>query len=198
MPNLKTLLSRSAFLRGLCILQAALLVCGLAATARPVYHRLKRGWALHQATARWQARDRTSQPELCSGRPIAWLTCRAIALDTPVLFGATGENLLALPCLSERGALPGADGTILVQAHRDAQFRDLGRLAPGDVVQLQDFAGRIHVYRAVETEIIAREALEQRFSGHFDGLVLITCYPFDFLGPAPDRYLVWLRKDPPG
>lgn len=51
----------------------------------------------------------------------------------------------------------------------------------------------------------AEEHLEQHAStvhttptvilGHLDAqsLVLFTCYPFHYIGPAPDRYLVWAR-----
>jgi sortase A len=188
--------TKKAVIRGIWFVQALLLIFGLAAVAKPVYHKIKRIWVRQEATACWEARNRASAPAIRSGDPIAWLRCPTIGLDTPILFDASRKNLVALPCLSSRGVLPGERGTLLIQAHRDAHFSRLGRILPGDTVLLEDFHGRTHSFRAVETEIIAMQDLEERFNGSFEGMVLITCHPFDFAGPAPDRYLVWLREEP--
>ena len=195
MPVPTISLPQSNLMRCLWLAQLVLLLGGLAVIAKPVYRQVKRAWLRQVATSTWEARVRTAPEVGHSGEPIAWLNSPSIGLNTPVLFGASAQNLQAMPCLSERGVLPGKHGTMLVQAHRDRDFQNLNQMQTGDFVQLETYSGKKHRFTAVETEVIPRERLEKRFDGQFDGLVLITCHPFDFIGPAPNRYLIWLRRE---
>ena len=95
------------------------------------------------------------------------------------------------------GAMPDEAGLAMVFGHRDAHFRKLGHLAVGDKLDVDTMRGGQH-YRVARIEIVDRDLLQERLrfgarTGH--GLVLVTCFPFRYIGPAPQRYLVWLENE---
>jgi sortase A len=89
-------------------------------------------------------------------------------------------------------ALPGQRGNIGLAAHRDTFFRRLGEIRSGDVVRLVTpdgtFAYRVEGTKVVEpTETWVLDDTVQ------PALTLITCYPFRYLGSAPQRFIVRAR-----
>jgi len=170
-----------------CLFGGSLLV------ARPAYRNLSRLCLQQMARFNWVRRDLASTME--NGQAVAWIKSDSAGLDSAVLLDGSPQNLLKFPCLSRSGVLPGEAGTVIIQAHRDTHFRGLGKLVSGDPVQLETVAGVVRRYVVSETEIMTRQQLETRFQQNFEGLVLVTCYPFRYTGPAPKRYLVWLREE---
>ena len=65
----------------------------------------------------------------------------------------------------------------------------------GDEVRLVLKDGQVLEYRVCDLEIVPKELAVKRVAEKdgADWLVLMTCYPFSFAGPAPDRFLVWAR-----
>jgi sortase A len=90
-------------------------------------------------------------------------------------------------------ALPWQTGNTALVAHRDTFFRRLGELQTGDVIQIK-VSGTEYVYRVSFTEVVKPNEtwVLQRATG--DTLTLITCYPFHFVGPAPERFVVRARR----
>lgn len=168
-------------------------VLGLALCLRPAWHLARRTVLQFRAQNLWQMAKSKGKP-LRQDQPVAWLRSPK-GLSTLVLLGASQENLHKFPAWAKDGALPGEDGLGMVFGHRDAQFRKLGTLAVGDPLVLETKTGNI-CYRVSKIQIVARERLHQSLMNgrsRVNGLVLITCYPFRFAGPAPQRYLVWLE-----
>ena len=88
--------------------------------------------------------------------------------------------------------LPGDRGNIVLAAHRDTFFRRLGKLHTGDVILLKDARGTQR-YRVAHTAIVSPSDTEVMRPA--DGmLTLVTCYPFNYFGSAPDRYVVSAAK----
>jgi len=86
-------------------------------------------------------------------------------------------------------ALPGQPGNIGIAGHRDTLFRPLRHALKGDVITLVTLQGEFH-YRVVSTRIVSpTEVTVLKPDGH-EILTLVTCYPFYFIGPAPDRFIV--------
>ncbi len=186
-------------IKGRSIVIVIQVVCFASAAAlmgRPVASMVKRAYLEWHAERIWSARKGIDTPQ--AGTPIAWLRAEPARLDTLILYGATPDNLSKFPCLSARGVLPENEGTRIIQGHRDVHFKELGGFDIGDEAHLETRGGSIQTYRVVEREILTKEQLERRFRypRPFDGLVLITCYPFRYTGPAPQRYLVWLKRIP--
>ena len=86
-------------------------------------------------------------------------------------------------------ALPPDLGNAAFAAHRDTFFRGLGRLHANDVLRLKSPEGTF-LYRVAWTRVVGPEAtwvLDPQAEG---SLTLVTCYPFNYVGPAPKRFVV--------
>ena len=86
-------------------------------------------------------------------------------------------------------ALPGEIGNIGISGHRDTFFRPLRNIRQNDIITLTTLSGEFR-YRVVSTRIVTPLAIDVLNSGKDEVLTLVTCYPFYFLGSAPDRFIV--------
>ena len=115
----------------------------------------------------------------------------ALEIEQIVLDGDSGRTLAFGPGLSHAGSGIGQPGTTIISGHRDTHFAFLSELDDSMDIQLQGLNG-LHNYRVLRTEIIDTSAGEIRLDMDQDGLLLVTCYPFDNWQPrGPLRYLVW-------
>jgi sortase A len=90
-------------------------------------------------------------------------------------------------------ALPGETGNVGVAGHRDTFFRSLKNLRIKDEVQLSTPKG-IFQYEVVSLKIVKPDNLEVLAPSGENGLTLVTCYPFYFVGPAPKRWIVTAKQ----
>lgn len=90
-------------------------------------------------------------------------------------------------------ALPGETGNIGVAGHRDTFFRSLKDLRIKDEVQLSTPKGTFQ-YEVVSLKIVKPDNLEVLAPSRENGLTLVTCYPFYFVGPAPKRWIVTAKQ----
>ena len=72
--------------------------------------------------------------------------------------------------------------------HRDTFFRGLGRVRLDDVIELETLRGTFK-YRVERITVVGPHAIEVLRSPEWD-LTLVTCFPFQHIGPAPQRYIV--------
>lgn len=127
-------------------------------------------------------RDRTA--------PIALLTVSRLDLQVPVFRELNQGSLSRGAAIVTGSPLPGESGNISVAAHRDSFFRPLKDIRIGDVVVLRS-TQTSREYRVVEIfitdplDLSVLESIEQQTL-----LTLITCYPFHYIGFAPDRFIV--------
>jgi sortase A len=89
-------------------------------------------------------------------------------------------------------ALPGERGNMGLAAHRDTFFRRLGEIRPNDEVRLVTAEGTFD-YRVEGTRIV--EPRDTWVLAPTEGpvLTLVTCYPFRYVGSAPQRFVVRAR-----
>jgi len=88
-------------------------------------------------------------------------------------------------------AFPGKPGNVGISAHRDTFFRPLRNIRKYDRINLTTPGGEYR-YRVVSTAVVKPERVEvlEADGGHAEVLTLVTCYPFFYVGSAPDRYVV--------
>ena len=89
-------------------------------------------------------------------------------------------------------ALPGERGNASFAAHRDSFFRGLRHVDVGGEIEVET-VDAVHLYRIEETRVVQPsqvDVIEPRGGRH---LTLVTCYPFDYVGPAPQRFVVHAR-----
>ncbi|MEQ1574316.1 MAG: sortase [Vicinamibacterales bacterium] len=80
-------------------------------------------------------------------------------------------------------------GWLLVAAHRDMDFRPLRKIRVGDVVRFLSADAMIE-YVVRETLVVEPTDLGVLHATERPTLTLITCHPFTYIGPAPQRFVV--------
>ena len=87
------------------------------------------------------------------------------------------------------GGLPGENGNVAIAAHRDSFFRPLKDIGVGDLIELRS-AHRTEKFRVAEIFVTDPLDISVLAPTKCAVLTLITCYPFNYVGFAPDRYVV--------
>ena len=86
-------------------------------------------------------------------------------------------------------AFPGTGGNTGIAAHRDTFFRPLRFIRISDSITVTTPQGAF-VYRVVSTQIVKPDQIQVLSPTQAEALTLVTCYPFNFVGPAPRRFIV--------
>jgi len=90
-------------------------------------------------------------------------------------------------------ALPGQNGNVAVAGHRDRLFRGLKDIAPGDQIVFETPTAKF-AYQVEGTQIVKPADVGVLKAGVYPELTLVTCYPFSYIGSAPDRFIVKARQ----
>lgn len=132
---------------------------------------------------------RTLPDSLPSGEPVGILEIARVGLSGVVVEG-DDEGVLdrAIGHLPDT-PLPWQSGNSALAAHRDALFRPLKDVRSGDLLRLRTPYGDFD-YRVRETLIVQPDDLWVLDPTPVTMLTLISCYPFDYIGPAPERFIV--------
>jgi sortase A len=88
-----------------------------------------------------------------------------------------------------RTALPGEPGNFVVAAHRDTLFRPLRNIRIGDAIAIRTRNGTFR-YVVDSVQIVAPDYLRVLEPTSQESCTLITCFPFDYVGSAPRRFVV--------
>jgi sortase A len=177
------------------VLAAALALVGAREVGAAAWIHAKGFVAQRLIAAAWQRpRDDGSPPRPWPGadlRPVARLTVPARKVELYVMDDASHRTLAFGPGLVSGTAQPGSAGNTVIVAHRDTHFTFLGRLSPGDEIDLQPAGGRVARYRVEAASIVDRDDTEVMQDTGRSRLTLITCYPFDAVRPGTRlRYVV--------
>ena len=119
----------------------------------------------------------------------------AVGLATRVLEGSDARTLRLAVGHIPGTSLPGPSGNVGLAAHRNTFFRPLRKIKVGDEIWFSTRAGRFK-YRVVSLRIVLPSAIEVLNDTQLPTLTLITCYPFDFIGTAPQRLIVHAEMVP--
>jgi sortase A len=145
------------------------------------------------ATESFSATPQTSSTHPKGPRLLGRITVPRLEMSAMVNEGVD-EDTLALAIGHIPGtALPGAQGNVAVAAHRDTFFRPLRDLRRNDEIDFATSQGEFR-YRVESLRIVNPEDVEVLRPSPEPQLTLITCYPFDFFGHAPKRFVVQARQ----
>jgi sortase A len=124
-----------------------------------------------------------------SDPPLAVISIPRVGVEAP-LYKGTDEITL------NRGlgwipgtAAPGTAGNTGIAAHRDGFFRALKDIAVNDVIEVKTHDG-VQTFHVQECSIVAKTAVGVLAPAKEPMLTLVTCYPFYYVGPAPQRFIV--------
>ncbi|WP_210365018.1 class D sortase [Bacillus sp. REN3] len=129
-----------------------------------------------------------------TGDPAGLLLIPKLGAELPIVEGTAPEDL-------ERGVghfkgsyFPDENGQIVLSGHRDTVFRRTGDLELGDIFTLKMPYGE-YSYELIETKIVpADDTSIINLQESEEELILTTCYPFSFIGDAPDRYIMYAKR----
>lgn len=122
-------------------------------------------------------------------RPLAVLRIPKIHLEAPV-YDDTDDLTLNRGVGRILGtARVGEGGNLGIAGHRDGFFRGLKDLAPGDEIDL-DRIGKSDTYVVEEIRIVSPEDVSVLNPTPVPSLTLVTCFPFYYVGSAPQRFIV--------
>ncbi len=127
------------------------------------------------------------------GEPLTRLRVDRLGIDVVVAEGSDAETLNLGPGHLRESAYPGSPGNSIIAGHRDGAFGQLRAARLGDVIELND-GNRPLRYRIVSIDIVDRHDRRLLAPSGRPILTLVTCYPFRYVGPAPERYVV--RAEP--
>ena len=121
--------------------------------------------------------------------PLAVLHISKVQLEVPVLEG-TDDLTLNRGVGHIAGTVgPGEEGNIGIAGHRDGFFRVLKDIGPGDTIELETPRGT-DKYTVDQVVLVSPKDVSVLGSRPIRSLTLVTCYPFYFIGSAPQRYIV--------
>jgi sortase A len=86
-------------------------------------------------------------------------------------------------------ALPWATGNSVLAGHRDTHFRALRSIVVGDVIRLKTRRGTFE-YEVRDKLIVTPQDVWVMAPSAKRRITLVTCYPFSYVGPAPQRFIV--------
>jgi sortase A len=89
-------------------------------------------------------------------------------------------------------ALPGERGNAVVAGHRDRFFRPLRHIKRGETIVFITRQGRFQ-YTVASLRVVSPDAVSVVRASPEPTCTLITCFPFDYIGPAKRRFVVEAR-----
>jgi sortase A len=128
-----------------------------------------------------------------SSAPLALLEIPRLELSVLVLDGIDEWSLNRGVGWIPGTAQPGSDGNVGIAGHRDGFFRALRGIAPGDVLEWRGRDG-LRRYQVEWTRVVAPEDVAVLAPTEGAALTLVTCHPFFYAGPAPERFVVRARE----
>lgn len=171
---------------------------------------------LYQAYQTWrfqQAAERSQRPPLAPalveanrampespgmagrrGSPVGRIEIAAIGLSAMILEGADKRTLRRGAGHVPGTALPGERGNVAIAGHRDTFFRALRNIRKDHQITLTTLSGSYR-YRVDSTNVVAPEDTEVLDHSEEAILTLVTCYPFAFIGHAPQRFVVRAHRE---
>ncbi len=136
--------------------------------------------------------DSAPTPRPALGSVVGRIVISEAEVDAVALEGIDAKTLKRAVGHFPGTALPGERGNASFAAHRDSFFRGLRRVVVGQEVEIET-PYAIHSYRIEETRVVEPTQVDVIDPRGGRQLTLITCYPFDYVGAAPQRFVVHAR-----
>jgi len=130
-----------------------------------------------------------SPPVVAAGELVGRIEIPRLGLSVIVAEGVDPLTLRRAVGHIPGTGMPGEPGNVGLAGHRDTFFRPLRNIRKDDIVTIATPAGEYR-YRVVSTRIVSPSDVGVLAPGGSQVLTLVTCYPFYYVGPAPDRFIV--------
>jgi sortase A len=122
-------------------------------------------------------------------RPLAVIRIARIHVEAPVLVGMDDLTLNRGVGHIAGTALFGTNGNVGIAGHRDGFFRGLKEIKIGDRIEVEE-PSKVEIYIVDRLQIVDPRNVTVLRSNDKPELTLVTCYPFYYIGRAPQRFIV--------
>lgn len=153
-------------------------------------------WKGYSAVEEWDELDAQDQADVKSswgdlegGDELGKLTIPKLDASIPIYHGTTEDEMKKGIGHVINSKLPGEDGNIVLSGHRDTVFRRLGDLEVGDSLYVEN-GGQSYQYKIKRIRIVSADDTTVLVPKPKETLTVTTCYPFRFIGRAPERYVL--------
>jgi len=148
-------------------------------------------WAQQERDRMARVSEQTNKQERTNDGIIR-LQIPKIDLDAYVLEGSGHKQLKLGVGRITTTAIPGENGNAVVTAHRDTFFRHIVELKKGDEIIVRRNGERM-VFQMNGNKIVKPTDISVLKQTEDPELTLITCYPTYYIGPAPERLVVFSK-----
>lgn len=138
--------------------------------------------------------DYRSALQLPVDPPVAILAVPALELQVPVYAHSTELSLNRGAALIDGMAMPDSGGNLGIAGHRDGFFRVLKDIRSGDLIEVRTRL-QLHRYRVTSIRIVDVGDVRLLADTEDPSVTLVTCYPFYYVGAAPQRFVVSAAYD---
>jgi sortase A len=155
-------------------------------------------WAMHREQQvlhrKWQQQQQhpVSTSSALPDDGLTRLSIPKINVDLIMVEGTNRRALRLGPGHLKNTPQPGDPGNAVISAHRDTFFRHIYELSKGDLIQVRR-GGHTYTFEVTGKKIVKPDDLSVVKNTSDARLTLITCYPTYYIGPAPDRLVVFSR-----
>ncbi|MBK5211199.1 MAG: class D sortase [Coriobacteriia bacterium] len=123
------------------------------------------------------------------GDTVGTLSIPALGKKFPIIEGTGEDDLKKGVGHYIQSVLPGINDNCVLSGHRDTIFAGLGKLKIGNRLVVRTVTGTF-TYKISGTRIVDKDDRTVIVPTDHAVLTLTTCYPFHFVGSAPDRYII--------
>ena len=159
-------------------------------------------WAMHREQQslhrQWEEQQQrpfataTPNPAVVKDDGLTRVSIPKIGLDVIVVEGTNHRALRLGPGHLKETPAPGEAGNSVISAHRDTFFRHIYELTNGDEIQVRR-SGHTYAFQVIGKKIVKPDDLSVVKNTPDARLTLITCYPIYYIGPAPERLVVFSK-----
>jgi sortase A len=161
----------------------------------PLKHLTELPFSSPGATVKGQAElpFRLPPAPIAVGALIGRIEIPRLSLSSVVLQGDSDQVLRKGVGHIPSTSLPGGPGNVAIAGHRDTFFRALKDIRQDDDITLTTTTGTYH-YRVDSVHVVRPDDVQVLAPSDQASLTLVTCYPFYFVGSAPERYIVHAQQ----
>lgn len=139
--------------------------------------------------SKWKAKKKFEKKGIRKGKVMGKLLIPKLKAELPIVEGVDPNDLAKGVGHVSGTKLPLDNGQTVLSGHRDTVFKGIGRLKVGDKLTVSlpygDFS-----YKITKTYVVDAKDRTVIVPHDHEVLTVTTCYPFNFIGNAPDRYII--------
>ena len=154
----------------------------------------RRFQALQTAEFEQAAKTHAAPARVRAGGLVGMLDVPRLKLTTPVVEGDDDRTLKRAVGHLPDTPMPWETGNSALAGHRDGLFRPLKDVKVGDEIRFRTTRDEFR-YRVTKTSIVMPDDVSVLAPKSQTGLTLITCYPFYYVGSAPQRFVVHAERE---